>query len=36
VTFPDGSHDELGFDSHELAAPAPQEPAPVSAAAGFG
>jgi hypothetical protein len=32
VTFPDGSHDELGFDSHELAAPAPQEPAPVSAA----
>jgi hypothetical protein len=29
VTFPDGSHDELGFDAHELA---PQEPAPVSAA----
>jgi hypothetical protein len=31
VTFPDGSHDELGFDAHELATP-PQEPAPVSAA----
>jgi hypothetical protein len=30
VTFPDGSHDELGFDAHELA-PAPAASAPDAA-----